>query len=195
MHHSNPSCNVVSRLMADSYIGYFSTSESKGFRNLHLSYDTEDRLLFLHLACLGVSKPLTTTMDPARLVDASEVHCTVTDDALWRQLIANPDQAACVKQLTVAESGTKDNSVRRQSELWLIQAIHNTKNLDSFTWDCRAPCVSQGDEIPGQTLHTYREDIWTALRDHTLLKFLKVVDQGQGQAHPIFESTVRTRSC
>lgn len=133
-------------------------------------------------------------MDPASRIETSEVYCTITDDALWRQLIENHELAARIKQLTVADSGVQieDHSVQRQSELLMIQAVHNAKNLDSFTWDCRAPCVSQGDEISGQTLDTYREDIWTALGDHTSLKSLKVVDHGRGQAHPVFESTVRT---
>lgn len=86
------------------------------------------------------------------------------------------------------------------SEGLLIRAIHNMVNLDSFTWDRWVPVINQGDDIKGSRdnghAEQYREDIWTALRDCTQIKRLKVADLGRRECcftdpRPIFDSTVR----
>jgi hypothetical protein len=64
---------------------------------LHLNHDTEDSIPSIHLTFLGILKLLTDTMDLRRRIEISDVLCTVTDNALWRQLITNPNQAARVE--------------------------------------------------------------------------------------------------
>jgi hypothetical protein len=97
-----------------------------------------------------------------------------------------------------AEAVTREQIAH--SELLLIRAIHNLVKLDSFTWDRWVPVINQGDDIKGSRdngrAEQYREDIWTALRDCTQLRRLKVVDLGRKECcftdpRPIFDSTVR----
>ncbi|KAF8953331.1 hypothetical protein BDZ97DRAFT_612767 [Flammula alnicola] len=100
---------------------------------------------------------------------------------------------------------TTSREKTEHSERLLIQAIQSLVNLESFTWDHWVPEINQGEEVlrdagegdNDEPLETYSEDVWTALRDHTQLKRLKVVDLGRKDTRspdprPIFDSTIFT---
>ena len=75
-----------------------------------------------------------------------------------------------------------------RSERLLIQALKILVNLESFKWDRWVPVVNQGDglfscqgyfddaQLSGPI---YEEDIWTALRDYTQVRRIRVVDLGR----------------
>ncbi|KAF9461100.1 hypothetical protein BDZ94DRAFT_858896 [Collybia nuda] len=90
-----------------------------------------------------------------------------------------------------------------KSERLLIKALHTLVNLERFTWDRWVPVINQGAEIPqilveseeGRVPGSYQEDVWTALRDHTQIQKLKVVDLGRRETvapdpRSIYESTI-----
>jgi hypothetical protein len=106
-----------------------------------------------------------------------------------------------VQEITTPDKLTREEVVH--SEQLLMQAIHLMLNLEGFTWDRWVPEVNHGEEIRTTEcqLHyeTYREDVWTVLREYTKLKKLTVVDLGRAIIRPtdipvdirsIFGSTV-----
>ena len=98
-----------------------------------------------------------------------------------------------------------DRKMIEKSELLLIRAIKFMVNLESFTWDRWPPAVNVGLHVwssndvqsssAPSAIKAYDEDVWTALRDNTHLKALRVVDLGRRESlfpgsPPIFNSSV-----
>jgi hypothetical protein len=106
---------------------------------------------------------------------------------------------------SVVPSGRITEADVEESERLLIQALRVLINLESFTWDRKVPLINEGREVlplfglgssGDAPPEVYSEDVWTALRDHTQVKKLIVMDLGRNQLMPenalsIFDSSVR----
>jgi len=109
-------------------------------------------------------------------------HGLLDEKEMERVLI--PDLRSVVPSGRITEAGVEE------SERLLIQALRVLINLESFTWDRKVPLINEGQEVlplfglgssGDAPPEVYSEDIWTALRDHTQVKKLIVMDLGRNQ--------------
>ncbi|EDR12618.1 uncharacterized protein LACBIDRAFT_311211 [Laccaria bicolor S238N-H82] len=111
-------------------------------------------------------------------------HSLLVKKEMERLLIPDLRSAVPPRRITKADV--------EQSERLLIQALRVLVNLESFGWHRVAPLISEGQKVlPSIGLQSstssdappevYSEDVWTALRNHTQVKKLIVMNIGRGQ--------------
>ena len=122
-------------------------------------------------------------------------HGLLDEKEMERVLI--PDLPSAVPPGRIIEVDVK------QSERLLVQALCVLVNLESFGWHRKAPLINEGQEVPpsfGLQSSTSGDapgvDVWTALRNHTQVKKLIVMNIGQHRTIPVstlslFDSSVR----